>query len=389
MVVTAQKSFDSVTVRPLRPGYQAGVEGQTISLGLSDTDNVSVEPYRLENPLFIFCSKYIPKPENATHVYARGTTTETGTVELSSGDCVYIEEGAVVVGTFAADSAKDIEITGNGIIWGLPLHRREGEPKRRMARMICPIECENVKISGVTIADSPTWNVVPSACKNVAIDNIKIIGIVMSSDGIDVVGCTDVNITHCFICVNDDCLVVKAAHYGDMRAARNVSNVRASDCVLWKLRCGNAIEIGYETSCVDISDIIFEDIDIIHCQYEGWQSGGVFTIHNGDRAHIHDIIYRDIYVEDAEEKLIDIKILSSKYSSDMRRGKISDIIFDRIYVRGDVLPPSIIRGFESELGDPNLVTNVFVRNLFLNGQKVEGRLNAHAIAELSRDIIFE
>jgi hypothetical protein len=87
--------------------------------------------------------------------------------------------------------------------------------------------------------------------------------------------------------------------------------------------------------------------------------------------------------------LIDIKIMSSKYSSDMRRGKISDILFDDIYVCCDVPPPSIICGFESEPGDPNLVANVIVRNLFLNGHKIEGRLNAHANAELSRDVIFE
>jgi len=246
-----------------------------------------------------------------------------------------------------------------------------------------------VDISGVTIADSPTWNVVPSGCRNVNITGINIIGIVMSSDGIDVVGSRDVKIGHCFICTNDDCLVVKALRHGDSRGARNVRNVRASDCVLWKLRCGNAIEIGYETSCEDISDIVFEDIDIIHSQYEGWQSGGVFTIHNGDRAHIHDVLYRDIYVEDAREKLIDIKILSSKYSSDMWRGKISDINFDGIHVLGGVLPPSIIRGYESELGEPNLVSNISVHNLTLNGQRVVGRMDAHAIAELSTNVTFE
>jgi hypothetical protein len=104
---------------------------------------------------------------------------------------------------------------------------------------------------------------------------------------------------------------------------------------------------------------------------------------------VRDVIYRNIYVEDAQEKLIDIKILSSKYSTDAQRGKVNDITFDGIYVLGDVLPPSIIRGYESDDGSFELITNVRVRNLYLNGEQVRGRMNAHVIAELSRDIIFE
>ena len=386
--IITKKPFDSAIVRPLSKNYKAAVNGNTIRLKLTDKDRVSVEPYGLDNPLFILCSEYIKKPDNATIVFERGTFTDAGVVELASGDCVYIEEGAVVAGAFTADKARDIEITGNGVLWGLPLHERRYGPKKRKAMMIFPVDCENVRVSGITIADSPSWNIVPTACRGVSVSGVNIIGVVMSSDGIDVVGCEDAEISHCFICVNDDCLVVKAVRYGDPRGARDVRGVRASDCVLWKLKCGNAIEIGYETSCDEISGVVFEDIDVIHSQYEGWQSGGVFTIHNGDRAHVHDVAYRNIRVEDAQEKLIDIKILSSKYSSDKWRGKVSDIVFDGIYVLGEELPPSIIRGYESDLGEPNLITDIKVRNLYLNGKKITGRMQAHAITELSAGVEF-
>jgi hypothetical protein len=103
---------------------------------------------------------------------------------------------------------------------------------------------------------------------------------------------------------------------------------------------------------------------------------------------VRDILYKDIRIEDAREKLIDIKILSSKYSSDKWRGKVSDITFDGIYVLGETLPPSIIRGYESDLGEPNLVSDVKIRNLYLNGERIVGRMNAHAITELSKDVEF-
>jgi hypothetical protein len=74
---------------------------------------------------------------------------------------------------------------------------------------------------------------------------------------------------------------------------------------------------------------------------------------------------------------------------DIRRGKISDINFDGIYVAGDVLPPSIIRGFEPEVGEPEIITGVRVRNLYLYDKKITGQMNAHAIVELSRDVSFK
>jgi hypothetical protein len=388
VAINAKKAFDcAVAVRPSRKNYGMRLSGGEILLWLSCGDRVSVEPYGLYNPLFVFCVEYIEKPAHATHVFGRGTFTEIGTVELKSGDCVYIEEGAVVVGYLHADRANDIEITGNGIIWGLPL---QGPGKKRV-RTIRPIECENVKISGVTMADAPSWNITPVACKNVSIDGVNIISVLMSSDGIDIVGCEDVRITGCFVCVNDDCLALKAVRYDDTRGTRDVKNVIAADCVLWKLKCGNAIEIGYETSCTEICDVLFENIDVIHCEYEGWQSGAVFSIHNGDRGHVHNIRYRNIYIEDASEKLIDLKILSSVYSVDKWRGNISDIFFDGIYVTGDVLPPSIIRGYlpDERGAEPQLIKNVSVRNLYLNGVKVTGRMHAHAVVELSENVTFE
>jgi hypothetical protein len=385
ITVTAKNIFDNVTVRPLRAKHKTRISGNKIHLRLSHNDKVSVEPYGLENPLFIFCAEYIPKPRNATHVFERGTVTRINILELNSGDCVYIEEGAVVVGGIFADSATNIKITGNGIIWGLPLHNE------KKYRTILPIECENVDISGITIADSPSWNVVPTACKNVTISDVKVLGVLISTDAFDVVGCENVTIINCFACVNDDCVAIKACHYNGSRGAKSVKNVTVTNCVFWKLKCGNALEIGYETSGDQISDITFENIDIIHSQREGWQSGAVFSIHNGDRAHVRNVTFKDIFVEDAEEKLIDIKILSSKYSSDSTRGHVSDITFDGIYVTGEVLPPSIIRGYEPDTrdGELHLIENITVRDLFLNGEKITGQQNAHGIVELSANVKFE
>jgi len=386
ITITAKNPFDNVVVRPLRGKYEPKIAGGEISLKLKHTDRVSVEPYGLDNPLFLLCAEYVEKPQKATHVFERGSYTDIGTIDLTDNDCVYIEHGAVVVGNFTATGAKNVQICGNGIIWGQP-----NIDAGKRYRTIWFLECKDVIIRDVTLVDSPNWGVVPTACKDVNIYGVNVLGILISTDAFDIVGCENVTLSHCFACVNDDCVAIKAVRYHSELGARSVRNVSVSDCVFWKLPCGNALEIGYETCADEMCGIVFDDIDIIHAEYEGWQSGAIFSIHNGDRAHVHDVTFKNIYIEDSQEKLIDLKILSSKYSADNQRGHISDITFDGIYVLGDILPPSIIRGYEpNEYGiESHIIRDIKVRNLYLNDKKITSRLEAHAVLEMTSNVTFE
>ena len=137
---------------------------------------------------------------------------------------------------------------------------------------------------------------------------------------------------------------------------------------MWNAEPGNAVEIGYEVRCDEISDITFRDLDIVHCEYEGNQSGGVLTIHNADRAHIHDIVYEDIRVEDAQEKFVDIKVLDSKYSLDRKRGSVENIYFRN-----------------AEMSRPR---NIYFDNVVVLGKQVESPSDLHMVVELSDDILF-
>ena len=90
---------------------------------------------------------------------------------------------------------------------------------------------------------------------------------------------------------------------------------------------------------------------MIHCEREGYQSGGTLTIHNGDRADIHDVSYEDIRIEDSREKIFDLKICNACWSHDPIRGQIRNVLFKDIAVVDGPFPPSIIRGFESETSE--------------------------------------
>lgn len=167
-----------------------------------------------------------------------------------------------------------------------------------------------------------------------------------------------------------------------------MKHILVEDCLFWNAEFGNTLEIGYETRCDEITDVVFRNCDVVHCQYEGNQSGGVLTIHNADRAHVHDIVYENIRIEDAQEKFIDIKTLDSKYSLDRERGMVNDIFFKNIEITEGTFPVSIIRGFEmkNEVCRPH---GFYFDNVVIHGKKVMSPGELHMVVELSDELKFQ
>lgn len=326
--IEVSKPFEKVVIRPYSSKVNFKTENTKITFSMTGKERAIVElDDALESPLYILLGEYIPCPEKADYVFESGKAYNIGALELTSNQVVYIEEGAVVSGYFKSRMADNIKICGNGIVYGGNWHKWD---ENSGEQLIVPVLGENIEIRGITLLDGGSWHIVPVACKNVLIEDVNILGKVITGDGIDIVGCENVTIRNCFIRANDDCISVKAVEFQDPSGCTDVKNILVENCLFWNAEFGNTLEIGYETRCDEISDIIFKNCDIVHCQYEGNQSGGVLTIHNADRAEVHDIYYENIRIEDAQEKFIDIKTLDSKYSKDRERGMIHDIYFKNL-----------------------------------------------------------
>ena len=396
--VTTKFAFHSVQIRPLHLSIEPIVEGRSVSFELSQPCKVVLEfDGDLLHPLFLLINPpetEKPDPEDHhVHYFAAGRVHEVGQLVLRSGETVYIEEGAVVRGTIFSERSNHVSISGRGILdasgWRLGAKGGLNPPSRDSADevpqpVIQFINCHRVLIEGITVVDGPSWHVVPTASTNVRIRDLNIITENGTGDGVDVVGCKNVDITNCFIRSKDDCIALKAVDYHHPDGCRNVEHIRVRDCVLWNAQWGNAIEIGYETQCDEIHDVVVQNCDILHCEFEGYQSGGVFTIHNGDRAIIHNVLYEDIRVEDAQEKLIDQKILRSKYSHDEERGQIRNIRYRNISVLSGAFPVSIIQGYDSE----HMVNGVTIDNLTVHGDVIKSAIGARMVVELARQVHF-
>jgi polygalacturonase len=163
-------------------------------------------------------------------------------------------------------------------------------------------------------------------------------------DGIDIVSSRHVLVDDCFLRTKDDCIAIKAGvtyHTSFFNQVPTV-DVQVINSVFWNAEWGNGLEIGFETRADSIKDIVFRNIDLIHV--EGGE--GTFTIHNGDRALVENVLYEDIRVEDSRGLLVDFKILESVYSKDKERGHIKNITFRNIDVTGEFFPPSLMLGFD-------------------------------------------
>lgn len=102
---------------------------------------------------------------------------------------------------------------------------------RLRVNFIQPYRCQNVLIEGVSIINSPMWELNPVLCANVTISGVRINSHGPNNDGADPESCRDVLIEKCVFDTGDDCIALKSGRNADgRRLARPIENVIIRDC---------------------------------------------------------------------------------------------------------------------------------------------------------------
>jgi len=122
-----------------------------------------------------------------------------------------------------------------------------GEGSYLRPQFIQPYKCKNVLIDGVTIKNSPMWEIHPVLCENVIVQNVTVISHGPNNDGCDPESCKDVLIRNCFFDTGDDCIAIKSGRNADGRRLNVPSeNIVIQDC---EMRDGHGgVVIGSEIS---------------------------------------------------------------------------------------------------------------------------------------------
>jgi polygalacturonase len=154
-----------------------------------------------------------------------------------------------------ATNLTDVAIVGKGTIdgsgarwWGPAEDARRKTPGYTLPRprLVVFTGCKNVRVAGVTLANSPTFHLVPNNCEDVVIEEVTILAPehAANTDAIDPSASRRVRISKCLIDVGDDNVAIKSNRSSSGREFA-CEDITITDCVF---RHGHGMSIGSETS---------------------------------------------------------------------------------------------------------------------------------------------
>ncbi|MFI1093859.1 glycoside hydrolase family 28 protein [Streptomyces sp. NPDC020917] len=100
---------------------------------------------------------------------------------------------------------------------GVPVAQRDGANYHLRPTFVEPYRCERVLIEGVTLRNSPFWNLHPTLCQDVTIRHVTVDSSGPNTDGCDPESCDGVLIDRVSFNTGDDCIAVKAGRNTDGR----------------------------------------------------------------------------------------------------------------------------------------------------------------------------
>lgn len=403
--VTCAREISNCRIRPYSKAVEPRIRGNVIEFDLQTPAPLTLEIDETEEWLHLFASppeQDVPDTEREDVIWFGPGLHDAGRIVLSSGSTVYLHPQAVVYGIFFAHDAEDIRICGRGILDGSSFRRTAlmfdtSFPDSGLAdpRPLATVEhdtfgilnfvgCRNVEIDGLILRDPNAYNLSFFACEEIRVSNLKIVGSWRyNSDGIDFQNSSHAVVEDCFVRSFDDSLVVTgwknfAGYPCGHLPCRNIAFRR---CVVWN-DWGRALEIGAACCAPEISQVTFEDCDVVHPTHVA------LDVQNTGRAEVRDIVFRDIRVEmdhrfqqdliqetetqeyrDASQgtyspRLLVAELEQGHWTRDAQPGQVSDVRFENIRVTGGRKPESLLRGLDEE----HRVRHVSLKDIRFDGR---------------------
>jgi polygalacturonase len=117
---------------------------------------------------------------------------------------------------------------------GVPVDQRKmGEGAWLRPMFVQPYRCANVLIEGVTIVNSPMYEMHPVLCRNVTVRGVTVSSHGPNNDGCDPESSSDVLIDGCTFDTGDDCIAIKSGRNADGRRLHAPSeNIIVQNCTM-------------------------------------------------------------------------------------------------------------------------------------------------------------
>jgi polygalacturonase len=193
----------------------------------------------------------------------------------------------------------DVTITGKGTIDGSGARWWEPaeEARRKVSGYTLPrpnlvqiVGCKNLKVTGITLQNSPKFHLVPEDCEDVLIEDVTILAPAgaANTDAIDPSVSRRVKITRCTIDVGDDNVAIKS---GRKMPGRDFAceDITVTDCIF---KHGHGMSIGSETRGG------IRNLTVRHCRFEGTENGIRIKSPRGRGGLVENVIYEDLTMKD-------------------------------------------------------------------------------------------
>ena len=268
--------------------------------------------------LFVPAGRYLLKPlflKSEITLYLDGGATLVGRPEREVYPVLPGLEDGVNLGTWQGEEANcfaslitacgahDITVMGEGVIDGNApagdwyVNHRVMRTAWR-PRGVFFNRCKNITMFGVTVKDTPSWNVHPYFCRDVKLYDLRLFNPsgMPTTDGIDPDTCDGVEIAGVQISVGDDCIAIKSGTIEQAKKYRtSCKNITIRNCYM---RDGHGgVVLGSEMSGG------IENISVSQCLFEGTDRGLRIKTRRGrgrigitDNIEFSDIVMKGVKV---------------------------------------------------------------------------------------------
>ncbi len=274
----------------------------------------------------------------------------------------------------SATNADNIAITGEGTIDGngeswwqearsIHDHGILGSSYSR-PRLVVLDHCKHIRIEGVTIQNSPMWQLVPYYSDDVLIKNVRILAPqhAPNTDAVDPFSSSNVIIDHLYADVGDDDIAIKSGAINSPGPDAPSRNITITDCTFLH---GHGLSVGSELAGGA------QNIRAERVTFDGTDNG-IRVKANRDRGNnVGNLVFRDIQMKNVKNALIISeyypKIMPEAGVSAQPIGRLTPYFHD---ITIENITATNIQNAGAIVGLPEVpVGNVVLRNVQISAQK--------------------
>lgn len=221
-----------------------------------------------------------------------------------------------------------------------------GEGHYLRPNFVQPYRCTNVLIEGVSIRNSPMWELNPVLCHNVTVRGVKIATLGPNNDGCDPEACTDVLIEDCLFETGDDCIAIKSGRNRDgRRVGVACENIVVRNCTMHDGHGG--VSLGSEGSG-GIHNVFIDNcrMDSPHLQRALRLKTNTFR-----GGSYENVYFTNSTVGQVAEAVVEVDFFYPEYDNREGRGgpfqpKVSNVVVDHVTSQGSKRAV-YLRGYEN------------------------------------------